>query len=200
MEGPKKDFRPMDKSKTIDFQSDDPKITQNNYGVRFLHPKKSTPSQFLRDIAYQINLGELYTLLGTTFYNARMDYVAVCLQIKEPILQQIYNGEFLLQVWKRGGKKIFEIVLTGKVEAWACYSNLLIYKPPKGSKWDDSIVIVDLDSPIQNQIIIKDFTEGIDDKENIFSYLFYEKTRSVLWMGNKNFIAVAPIRKYEFMS
>lgn len=40
----------------------------------------------------------------------------------------------------------------------------------------------------------------MDDKENAFEFLFYEKTRSVLWQGNRNFIAVAPIQKYEFLT
>jgi len=98
----------------------------------FLHPKKSSPTQFLKEISYQIDLGLLYEMKSTTFYHARMQYVGVILEIKEKILKKIYNGNFLLQVWKKGGIKVYERTMQEEVKIWNCYCETLVYLSPKG--------------------------------------------------------------------
>jgi hypothetical protein len=76
-----------------------------------------------------------------------MPYVAVNLKICDLLLQETYKGTHLLQVWHKGGKKVFELVHNEETTAWACYSDTLVYKPPKGEENDDCVIVVDLDDP-----------------------------------------------------
>lgn len=101
-------------------------------------------------------------------------------------------------MWKKGGKKIFERVLNDEVTRWACYSNYLLYVSPSNTDFSDDIIIVDLDDPYKQQILVKDFTLGKDSPTSTFEFLFYEAERSMLWLGNRNFICVGPVPKQKY--
>jgi len=127
-----------------------------------------------------------------------MPFVAVSLEIRDLQLRDIYHGTHLIQVWKKGGKKVFERVLNDEVKRWACYSNYLLYVSPANTDFSDNIIIVDLDDPYKQQTIIKDFSVGKDSPKCVFEHMFYEADRSMLWLGNRNFICVAPIPKGKY--
>ena len=126
------------------YHSEKKDLIEIPYGQHFLHPKKQTAETFLKDISYQIDLGSLYELKKTSFYHTRMEYVAVVLQIQDKMLRSIFKGHFLLQVWKKGGEKVFQKILNSEIEHWACYDDTLIFRTPKGNDFDDCITIIDL--------------------------------------------------------
>jgi hypothetical protein len=74
----------------------------------------------------------------------------------------------------------------------------LIYTTPEGNDFDDCIIIIDLDDPYRNQTYIKDFSKGKDGADYPFDHLFYEVERSILWVANRNFMMVAPIKRANY--
>lgn len=170
------------------------------YGQNFLHPKKQTAESFLKDISYQIDLDNLYELKRTSFYHSRMQYVAVVLQIQDKMLRTIFKGRYLLQVWKKGGQKVFQKILNSEIEHWVCYNDTLIYRTPEGNEFDDCITIIDLKDPMRKKIYVKDFSRHIppvdSEEEEVFQFFFFCK--DALWMGSNQRIIVSQIPKNKF--
>jgi hypothetical protein len=102
-----------------------------------------------------------------------MPYVGVLLQIKDMVLRSIFRGKYLLQVWKKGGEKIFQKILNSEISAWTCYDDILIFRTPEGNEFDDCITIVDLKDPLNRRIYIKDFSTKFKQSSEPFDYFFY---------------------------
>lgn len=98
------------------------------------------------------------------------------LSIKSEILRAHYNGKYLLQVWEKGGKKLFEKVLKGKVETW-CSSDggTLVYKPSEEDEDSDCIYIV---------YVYENYIQRIRDPVNDSSYRNIYYSKGAFFIGN----------------
>ena len=50
---------------------------------------------------------------SSCIYHEEMDYCPILVEIKSPDIQKNKNCKYLLQVWKKGGKKVYEKPLQG---------------------------------------------------------------------------------------
>lgn len=125
-----------------------------------------------------------------------MQYVGVVLAITDKIMRRIYNGNFILQVWKKGGQKVYERVMQGEVKVWNCYADILVYLSPAGDEHDDCITIVDLKNPDAAPRHVRNFSKGREKKRLPFKFVFYGNNQ--IWLGSKNIICAAPIPDADF--
>jgi hypothetical protein len=137
-------------------------------------------STFLKDIAYNIELDQLYELIDTCHRSDMFNFCPVLLEIKSDLLKSHFGGNFLLQVWQHGGKRLFEKVLKNKVKAW-CSSegDTLTYKPPPGDEDSDCIYIV---------YVFYNFVMRVRDPVNDPTFVNIYFNNGALFMANQSTI------------
>ena len=102
-----------------------------------------------------------------------MVYCPVQVKITSEDIQKSYLGaKYLLQIWKRLGKKVYQRPLQGKicliwhilapVSVWAICFNYFLYKPTSQDSNSDYIHILDLKDP-EKVYLVEDFTQGNAD-------------------------------------
>ncbi|CDW71887.1 wd-40 repeat protein [Stylonychia lemnae] len=84
------------------------------YYQDYLSGNTCNSSTFLREISYQVNLTELYKVIGSCYLNAQMEFCPVLVQINHTLLKKEYGAEYLLQVWDRQGQKVYQRPLKSK--------------------------------------------------------------------------------------
>ena len=116
---------------------------------------------------------DLYEFHSSCYYNETMPYCPVQVKLVHNDIKQSHNGaQFLLQVWKRGGKRVFEKALNGmlikylylfcvyvdQVQMWTISYKHFIYQPSAKDLNHEYLHIVDFsdDSKIH---LVKNFTD-----------------------------------------
>jgi hypothetical protein len=89
------------------------------FNNEYLQPDTSNSSSYLKEISFNVPVKDLYKAKSSCAYNNMMNHQPIQFQIMEPYLKQEYNGNFLLQVWNKHGKVVFETVLKGECKLWA---------------------------------------------------------------------------------
>lgn len=60
---------------------------------------------------------DLYRVVGTCYLNEQMEYCPILVQINHTLLRKEYDAEYLIQVWDRQGRKVYERPLKSKIRA-----------------------------------------------------------------------------------
>ena len=60
------------------------------------------------------NFVDIIVVKYCSAYNEKSEYVAILVEIVNSDLKTIYGGSFLIQVWSKGGKKVYEKILKCK--------------------------------------------------------------------------------------
>lgn len=65
---------------------------------------------------------------GTCAYNAQMEFIPFLIEIGPKAKVYYENYNYLLQVWTKGGKLIFEQKLKERIKQWAISFDNFIFK------------------------------------------------------------------------
>ena len=84
---------------------------------------------------FKVPIDKLYTVMASCLYNEANYFCPVLVKVNDPkILQQTHQKEFLLQVWTREGKMIFERALDVPIMNWNISGNKFVFQETRQSR------------------------------------------------------------------
>ena len=89
--------------------------------------------QLVKNMSFTIDIGKLYRLEKTCMSNERNPYCPVLLRVSNPDLQAAYGGQYLVQVWSRSRKLVFQRVRPSTITSWNLVGNYFVFQEDRSA-------------------------------------------------------------------
>jgi hypothetical protein len=96
----------------------------------YLHLKESKPENFLKKVAINIQVDDLYSIEEVCYLDPKFELLGLLLKVKNSVLQnQGFDGKkFVLQIWNKKCVKVYQKELFRRPQMWSSNA-FLVFKP-----------------------------------------------------------------------
>jgi len=97
--------------------------------VKLFNTENPSSSDYVKATSYQIGIGELYKFVDHNAQNQANNLCSVILKARKRELQKEIGAQnkYILKVWNKEGKNLYQRYLTEQPEVCELYQNVLIY-------------------------------------------------------------------------